>query len=285
MSDQSIKKFPVLRSAYGGLTKSERRIADYITAVPERVLVQTISDIAAATESSEITVSRFCKKLGFSGLQELKMNLTAELSAAETKQYHDIQSVDGCHAVAVKVFQNISDGLQDTLSLLDDQAVDKAARILLRARQIAVYGFGNSATVCRDIATRYVRLGFAIHDYADSHMQVTSAALLTAQDAVIAVSHSGASVELIQSVETAKRSGATVIGITSHGQSPLAKLADICLCGMGREVKYSSEAGASRLIHMAIGDVLYTRIAMAANNRFQENMQKMRREIIKKRIK
>lgn len=69
MHDEQIQKFPVLRSAYGGLTKSERRIADYITAVPERVLAQTISDIASATESSEITVSRFCKKLGFSGLQ------------------------------------------------------------------------------------------------------------------------------------------------------------------------------------------------------------------------
>ena len=121
MHDEQIQKFPVLRSAYGGLTKSERRIADYITAVPERVLAQTISDIASATESSEITVSRFCKKLGFSGLQELKMNLTADLSAAESKQYHDIHSQDDCHTVAVKVFQNLSDGLQDTLSLLDYQ--------------------------------------------------------------------------------------------------------------------------------------------------------------------
>lgn len=285
MHDEQIQKFPVLRSAYGGLTKSERRIADYITAVPERVLAQTISDIASATESSEITVSRFCKKLGFSGLQELKMNLTAELSAAESKQYHDIHSQDDCHTVAVKVFQNLSDGLQDTLSLLDYQAVDEAASILQRARRIAVYGFGNSATVCRDIATRYLRLGFAIQDYADSHMQVTSAALLTDQDAVIAVSHSGASSELIQSVEAAKRSGAKIIVITSHGQSPLAKLADICLCGMGREVKYSSEAGASRMIHMAIGDVLYTRIAMADSDTFQENIQKMRHEILKKRMK
>lgn len=285
MHEERIQKFPVLRSAYGDLTKSERRIADYITAVPERVLAQTISDIAAATESSEITVSRFCKKLGFNGLQEFKMNLTAELSTAENKTYHGIQSSDDCHAVSVKVFQNISDGLQDTLSLLDDNAVDKAAQILQHARRIAVYGFGNSATVCRDIATRYLRLGFAIHDYADSHMQVTSAALLTSQDAVLAVSHSGASYELIQSVTTAKQNGAAIIVITSHGQSPLAKLADICLCGMGREVNYSSEAGASRMIHMAIGDVLYTRIAMANNREYQKNMKKMRQEIVKKRVK
>ena len=68
MDEKAIQQFPVLRSAYGGLTKSERRIADYIVAAPEEIMEQTISDIANATESSEITVSRFCKKLGFSGL-------------------------------------------------------------------------------------------------------------------------------------------------------------------------------------------------------------------------
>ena len=245
---------------------------------------QTISDIANATESSEITVSRFCKKLGFSGLQELKLNLIAGMSAAENKEFHDIRSGDRCSVVASKMFQNISDGLQDTLALLDYDAVDDAARILRRARRVAVYGFGNSATVCRDIATRYLRLGLAIQAYADSHMQVTSAALLSPDDAVIAVSHSGASQELLQSVQAAKDSGASIVVITSHAKSPLAKLADVCLCGMGREVRYSSEAGASRLIHMAIGDVLYTRIAMADAELFQDNMQKMRREITKKRI-
>lgn len=284
MDEKAIQQFPVLRSAYGGLTKLERRIADYIIAAPEDVMEQTISDIAAATDSSEITVSRFCKKLGFSGLQELKLNLTAELSAAENKEFHDIHSTDRCHVVASKIFRNISEGLQDTISLLDYDAVDEAARMLRSARRIAVYGFGNSATVCRDIATRYLRLGFSIQAYADSHMQATSAALLSANDAVIAVSHSGASRELLQSVETARQCGAGIIVITSRAQSPLAKMAHVCLCGMGREVRYSSEAGASRLIHMAIGDVLYTRIAMADADAFQENMQKMRQEIAKKKL-
>ena len=59
-------------------------------------------------------------------------------------------------------------------------------------------------------------------------MQVTSAALLSPDDAVIAVSHSGASQELLQSVQAAKDSGASIVVITSHAKSPLAKLADVC---------------------------------------------------------
>lgn len=284
MDTESIQKFPILRSVYGGLTKSERRIADYIAVHTAQVMEQTISEIAQKTQSSEITVSRFCKKLGFSGLQELKLNLTAELSVADTKEYHDIHQEDTCQTVGMKIFENIAEGLQDTLSLLDYDGIDQAAEVLRAARRIAVYGFGNSATVCKDIETRFLRLGLAVQAYADSHMQVTSAALLSPEDAVIAISHSGASQELLQSVWAARREGARIIAITSHGQSPLARLSHICLCGMGREVKYSSEAGASRLIHMAIGDILYTRIAMADTNQFNQNMKKMRGEILKKRI-
>ena len=78
----------------------------------------------------------------------------------------------------------------------------------------------------------FLRLGLAIRADADSHMQATEAALVTPDDVVIAVSHSGATKELLQSVQTAKAAGAGIIVITSHGQSLLAKLADICLCGM-----------------------------------------------------
>ena len=269
MSYDDVEKIPFLRGTYEGMTKSERRIAEYIAADPERLMKLTIPHIAAETDSSEITVSRFCKKLGYKGLQELKQALTAYLSM---------------NAVTSKIFQNIADGLLDTLQLLDYEAIDRAAAVLRQARRIAVYGFGNSATVCRDLTTRYLRLGLAIQDYADSHMQVTSAALLDENDAVLAVSHSGLSKDLIHSVETAKERGATIIVITSHIHSPLAKLADICLHGMGREVNYSTEAGASRLIHMAIGDVLYTRIAMADPALFESNMTRMRHEISKKRL-
>ena len=283
MEETKLQLFPVLRSAYGGLTKSERRIADYIVNHTGEVMEQTVSDLAVHAQSSEITISRFCKKLGCSGLKELKLMLATELSAAPQKAFHDIQAGDTGRDVAAKVFANIAEGLQDTLSLLDYDALDAAARLLLKARRIYVFGFGNSATVCMDMATRFLRLGLAIREYADSHMQVTAAALMTADDVVIAVSHSGATKELLQSVQAAKKAGARVIVITSHGQSPLAALADICLCGMGREVQYTSEAGASRLIHMAIGDVLYTRVAMQEESVFRDNMEKMRREIGKKR--
>ena len=73
---------PILRSTYEDLTKSEKKIADYISEHRHEIMGQTVAELAQGSGSSEITISRFCKKLGFSGLQSLKIALAAELSGA-----------------------------------------------------------------------------------------------------------------------------------------------------------------------------------------------------------
>lgn len=267
---------PILRSVYQDLTKSEQRIASYIMENAARIMEQTIPELAGNTKSSEITISRFCKKLGFSGLQALKIALAAELSNAGEMEFREIGDKDTEEQVAAKVFQNIMDGLQDTLKILDFQQVAKAVQVLQKARRVAVYGYGNSATVCQDIETRFMRFGMVIQAYADMSQQLTSASLLTKEDVVIAVSHTGATIKLLEAVRVAKRAGAAVIVITSYAQSNLAKLGDVVLTGMGREVHYSSESVASRLIHMAITDVLYTAMARSNPDSYHDNIAKMR---------
>lgn len=267
---------PILRSVYQDLTKSEQRIARYIMENAARIMEQTIPELAGNTKSSEITISRFCKKLGFSGLQALKIALAAELSNAGEIEFREIGDKDTEEQVAAKVFQNIMDGLQDTLKILDFQQVAKAVQVLQKARRVAVYGYGNSATVCQDIETRFMRFGMVIQAYADMSQQLTSASLLTKEDVVIAVSHTGATIKLLEAVRVAKRAGAAVIVITSYAQSNLAKLGDVVLTGMGREVHYSSESVASRLIHMAITDVLYTAMARSNPESYHDNIAKMR---------
>lgn len=282
MTDNT-QQFPLLRSAYDGMTKVEKRIADYILTQPDAMMDITIAELAQQAKSSEITVSRFCKKLGFSGLQSLKIAL-ASTRKETPENYLEIHPDDGYDTVTAKVFQSIIDGLTDTRRLLDPAACSAAVAAIAGARRIAVYGFGNSATVCCDIETRLLRFGLVVQAYSDSHQQVTSASLLTPNDVVLAVSHTGATRDLLASIRIAKENGAKIIAITSHATSELAKASDIVLVGMGREVRYCSEAAASRLIHMAIVDVLYTGLAMQMPERYQENLEKMRAAIAEKRL-
>ena len=277
-------KLPIFRNAYPNLTKSEKQIADYISENIDTLMKQTISDIAHATNSSDITVSRFCKKLGFSGLQSLKVSLAADVYYIGNTTCQNISKDDSYKDITSKIFQSITDGLNDTIRILDFQAVERAVDTLLNARQILVCGFGNSATICQDFETRFLRFGMRVHSYADSHQQVTAAAFLNSEDVVLAISHTGATIELLETLKLAKENGAKIITITSHANSPVAMISDIVLNGMGREVNYRSEATASRIIHMAIIDVLYTAVAMKIPDVYKGNIKKMRSAIARKKL-
>lgn len=283
MKKNPIVQLPILRSSYENLTNAERRIADYIMDNPHTFIKQTVSDIASSTKSSEITVSRFCKKLGFNGLQNLKIALASGIKPSNNLNYQNIETTDSYQLIAGKIFQNIADGLNDTLKLLNFADVDHAVTLLSKAKRIAAYGFGNSATICKDIETRFIRFGIPVQAYSDSHQQFTSASLLNKNDVIIAVSHTGSSTELLESVKIAKQNAAKIIAITSYSNSALSKLADITLTGMGREVHYRSEAMASRLIHIAIVDLLYTGMSIKKHTSYVKNINKMRKVIAQKR--
>ena len=283
-SEQTISLTTLMRSSYQNMTKSEKKITDYILANGQNVIGQTISDLAGCTGSSEITISRFCKKLGFSGLQSFKIALASEVYTPTELVSQEINPTDSPRAVAQKLFSSISEGLQDTLQLLDFNEIKKAIDLITNAHQICVYGFGNSYTVCKDIETRFMRFGIPIKAYCDLHMQLTASALLSEDDVIIAVSHTGANIDLLQSIDLARNNNVPIIAITSYINSPLCKRANAVLNGMGRETAYKSEAVASRLIHMAIADILYMGIYQKHIDSNFDNIKKMRRAIAKRRL-
>ena len=68
-----------LRSISDGLTKSEAVIAQWLLKNEATLGLETGASIAAKTGVSEITVSRFLRRLGYRGLQGLKEDLQATL--------------------------------------------------------------------------------------------------------------------------------------------------------------------------------------------------------------
>ena len=64
-----------IRANLPRLTKSEARLARYILNNEAQIGLETGASLAAATQVSEITVSRFLRKLGFRGIRALKEQL------------------------------------------------------------------------------------------------------------------------------------------------------------------------------------------------------------------
>lgn len=275
---------PRIRSIYNSLTKAEQKVADYIMIHPSEVVHLSITELAEAAGSAEATVFRLCQKVGFKGYQAFKIALAGGLYAPMESVYKEVDPEDPLSLVTGKVFHSINEGLQDTLKIINSQDMEKAVGFLAAASRIDAYGSGGSAVIASDIEHRFMRFGIPVRSYSDPHAQITSAALAIPGTVVIAVSHTGSNRDLLDSIEVAKKAGATVIAVTSHMKSPLTKLADVSLYATARETEYRSEAMASRLIHLAIVDVLYVGVMLHHKERIVENMQKVREAIALRRV-
>jgi DNA-binding MurR/RpiR family transcriptional regulator len=275
---------PRLRSLYDVLTKAEQKVADYILEDPAKVVHLSITELAEAAGSAEATVFRLCQKVGFKGFQHFKIAMAQDLYSPVESVYREFAPEDTADLLTKKVFANIGEGLQDTLKIIDSAALEQAITMLDKARRIEAYGSGGSAVIAADIEHRFMRFALPVRAYADPHMQVISAALLGSGDVVIAISHSGSNKDLIDSLTMAKKSGAGIIVITSHMKSPLSELADVNLYGVAREAEMGYEAMVSRIIHLAIVDILYVGVMLRRKDQSVANMQKVREAVALRRV-
>ena len=62
------------------ITESEQIIIDFMNEHPIEFSKMTIEEIAKACYVSKSSIYRFCNKLGYSGLNELKLVITASFS-------------------------------------------------------------------------------------------------------------------------------------------------------------------------------------------------------------
>lgn len=61
-----------IRKLYPTLTKKQRGIADYLISNPEDICYVTLAQLSQQTSASELTLLRFCEKIGCSSFLELK---------------------------------------------------------------------------------------------------------------------------------------------------------------------------------------------------------------------
>jgi arabinose-5-phosphate isomerase len=143
-------------------------------------------------------------------------------------------------------------------SRLDERFLD-ALRLILACRgRVVVTGIGKSGQIGRKIASTLASTGtpsFFVHPGEASHGDL---GMITHDDVVLALSHSGESDELITVLPLVKRLGARLIAMTGNPQSALATIADVVLdAGVEKEAcPLNLAPTASTTAALALGDAL-----------------------------
>jgi len=161
-------------------------------------------------------------------------------------------------AQAVAVLRIESDAVAALASRIDSSFADTCRLILACTGRVVVSGIGKSGHIARKIAATLASTGtpaFFVHAGEASHGDL---GMVTRDDVVIALSHSGTTAELLNIVPLIKRSGARLIAITGNPASELATLADVHLnASVDREAcSLNLAPTASTTAALALGDAL-----------------------------
>lgn len=269
-----------VRQLEGVFSKREQLVADYMLSNLEEISWLSQNDIAAAANVSVATVNRFCVTLGCEGFRDFKITLAQ--SVAVSLQYMDGGSRESSesHQLVTQVFGALIDTLNLARSQLDSKAIQQAIDVLADTRRVAFIGVGGgSANVAREGANRFFRLGIPAEAHADGYLQRMLASTFETGDVIFAISSSGQAAELIDSVRIARQYGAKTISLTRAG-SELAKTTDISIEIDLPEDQDIYKPSASRLVFVAILDVLAAGAARKRPEKVKEYLRRIRTSLV-----
>lgn len=265
---------PNIRMRLPSLTRTEQSIAENFLKPHFLQKSTSIKEVAERLGVSTALIVKVSKKLGFSGFKQLKDALNAQHQSETYLPSEQLEPDDSCEQIITKVLQNSINALTEILNFVDAKMVSAAADAIVNARNIELYAAGGSTIICEDFQHKLLRFGMRASVPRDRHLMLMSASVLSSNDVVLVVSHSGQTVDLMDAVRLAKQSGAKIISITNNYHAELSQLSDYPLYAPASPEPLLGKNGTARLVKLAMIDSLYATIAGKIPDLVDENLEK-----------
>lgn len=254
---------------YSGLTKSEKRIANFVYGNPMEVQYMSITTFAEQCKVADATIFRFCKSLGLGGYNEFKLALAKSTSYMEAGAsatlgaqedfpvYGKVNPADSFSDMCQKLYAAEVSAIAQTRQLLDEQSIQAAAEMLHSAGHIYCLGQGSSLMLAMEAWSRFMAVSPKFFCVEDVHLQVMATSLLEKDDVILYFSYSGATKEMPDLLPPARERGVKVILITHYVKSPAARHADIILPVGSNEGPHQQGSVAAKVAQLFAIDVLF----------------------------
>ena len=266
------------------LSKKEKAISSYIENNSREVIHMSITELAETCKTSEPSLVRLSKKLGYKGFQAMKISIAQDVIEPSMQIYEKLSENDTVGTIVEKVFHSNIQALNDTLSVLNKNNIEKAVNLIIGSNHLLFTGIGGSNIIAQDAQHKFVRIGYPPLSTTDSNIQAMAASILSEKDVLVAISHSGASSTTIDVAAIAKESGAKVITITNYSRCPLLKYSDVPLFTASPETEFKAEALSSRIAELSIIDSLFVGVVLKNYDKALTNMKMTRQALDSKKI-
>lgn len=209
----------MIQYQYNKLSDKEQAIANYVLQNDRSLQNMTITNLSQITGASPSTITRFCRKMGAESYVDMKMKINSLSNKIEVA--HD-DHID-------QIFYYYNKIIDMTNKSLDKQLIYDAIKKIKEAKRIYIYGLGSSGFTAEELNLRFLKMGITARCLTNTHLMLIGSSTLTEDDLVIAISSSGGTDEIVETLDICKERGAEIISITSFADSYISEISDISL--------------------------------------------------------
>lgn len=221
---------PLLKEKTPQLTRSQRKLMDYILSHEDETVFLNIGDLAERVHVSEATVVRLSKMLGFKGFpefqKELRLLFRNKLTTTSRLQ-KTVKKVADEEDILIKILQTDIHNISETLKQVSIQEFKHFIKHIDSAERIIIIGL-------RSVHSLAIFFGVAL-EFLQKNVWVVKPGIgdlwdrlmgLRKEDLVIAISFPRYTRDTVEALQFAKMKGARTLAITDSLISPLAQHAD-----------------------------------------------------------
>ena len=250
---------------------AEQRLGDFVKAHPGQVIHMSMARLSQECDVSDPTVMRFCRRFGFEGYQDFKLNLAQSLVPSAPFAYEQIVPGDSIENIVRKTARNSLNAIQRALEDLLPQQIEEGARLLQEASWIGIYATGISEVTAIDAEHKFQRLGMRCAAVIGRKKQWLHAEASRPNEVALIFSQSGHTKQMIELAIAARSGGARVVSITA-AESPLARVSDVLIAVTPYDRTELLTPLASRLNHHLVINMLVTSIAVTSGSEFPDQL-------------
>ncbi len=267
-----------IRAKYETFSKSQKRIARYLSEHPEEILTHSITSLSKKIGTTPPSLTRFCQMIRYKGFSDLKFCIEKQIVSPFTQDL-EVKLTDHIDTIKSKLIALETRAITDTLLLVDDACIRRAVKLIAAARSVFVYADGGNGASAAYAYHALLQLGISCNLFSDFCLARMAVTKLEKGDVAMGITFSGSSSTVLSIMEEAVRRGADTIGVTAFANSSLVKLVGVPLCysvHIGDDLRYLHIA---RMCEIAIVGLLQSALINAAPEHMHENISRSKKAI------
>lgn len=265
MQSAVIMKILSLQSSF---TVSENDIAQFVTREPESVITSTITELAKKINTSEASINRFCKKIGYKGFNSFKVALAqSNFQREQTTQSatHESNTIE-------EMSSDYRSMIMNTSAMLEMNTIQKATKLIKTATVVHVIALYTTSFVAQEFSFKLRQLGMNVRVYTEMLEVQLGMANMDKNSVVIAIVPSVASRDVISFITTAKEHNANVVLISGNDSTEINDSVDVKLIVPDHMLAHNPLIFSNSLMFSFVTDILIAELISNDKNLKQRKL-------------